>query len=67
MLKYILCVAVFVLIVAEAVTIVEFKNYIKKHENEKVSDNMNALLIRIVLSVVILLFAGITATVIVFI
>ena len=66
MLKYVLCIFVLVLILIDVIVLVDFKKYIKLHENELVENNIKGLTVRVITMAVISLLVGISGIVIQF-
>jgi len=59
MLKYILCIVIIILILADVIVYFDFKKFIKSHENELVEDNMKGLMSRVMTMAIISLLVGI--------
>ena len=67
MLKYVLCFGVLLLIVADVVTFISLKKFIKLHENELVENNIKGLMARALAITIISLFIGVIGIVLQFV
>lgn len=67
MLKYVLCLGVMALIVADIIIFFNLRKFIKLHENELVENNIKGLMARSVAITIISLLVGVIGIVIQFI